>query len=143
LSAVGTRHPEKVAALIYLDAANWYAFYDSEHPVLPPPPPGPLQSISQAIVGGAQKYTGPIRDPILAIFAIPHDLSAAYRNDPAGRATAEEKDRIQQEAQADAFQRGLPSAHVVRIPNANHFVFESNEADVLREVNAFISSLPQ
>ena len=30
LSAIGTRHPEKVAALIYLDAAYGYAFYDSK-----------------------------------------------------------------------------------------------------------------
>jgi len=29
LSSVGTRHPEKVAGLIYLDAAYPYAFYDS------------------------------------------------------------------------------------------------------------------
>jgi len=31
---------------------------------------------------------------------------------------------------------------VVRLPNASHFVFISNEADVLREINSFISSLP-
>jgi len=36
----------------------------------------------------------------------------------------------------------VPSAHVVRIPNANHYVFLSNEADVLREMNAFIATLP-
>jgi pimeloyl-ACP methyl ester carboxylesterase len=40
------------------------------------------------------------------------------------------------------FQRDLPSAHVVRLPNANHYVFESNQAEVLTEVNAFISTLP-
>jgi non-heme chloroperoxidase len=36
---------------------------------------------------------------------------------------------------------GVPSARVVRLPNANHFVFLSNEADVLREMNAFIGGL--
>ena len=40
-----------------------------------------------------------------------------------------------------AFQAGVPSARVVRLPNANHYVFNSNEADVLREMNAFIGSL--
>jgi len=30
---------------------------------------------------------------------------------------------------------------VVRIPNADHYVFVSNEADVLREINAFIAGL--
>ena len=28
LSSIGTRHPEKVAGLVYLDAAYGYAFYD-------------------------------------------------------------------------------------------------------------------
>jgi hypothetical protein len=46
------------------------------------------------------------------------------------------------EAQTKAVERGLASAHVVRIPNADHYVFQSNEADVLREMNAFIGSVP-
>jgi hypothetical protein len=29
----------------------------------------------------------------------------------------------------------------VRLPRANHYVFLSNETDVLREMNAFISDL--
>jgi non-heme chloroperoxidase len=29
LSSIGSRHPEKVAGLVYLDAANSYSFYDS------------------------------------------------------------------------------------------------------------------
>ena len=29
LSSIGSRYPEKVAGLVYLDAANSYAFYDS------------------------------------------------------------------------------------------------------------------
>jgi len=36
----------------------------------------------------------------------------------------------------------VPSARVVRLPRANHFVFLSNEDDVLREMNAFLSNLP-
>jgi len=43
--------------------------------------------------------------------------------------------------QADAFQAGNPQARVVRIANANHFVFRSNEADVLREMNGFIANV--
>jgi non-heme chloroperoxidase len=43
--------------------------------------------------------------------------------------------------QVTAFEKGLPAAKVVRIPNADHFVFVSNEADVLREMNAFIAGL--
>ena len=44
-------------------------------------------------------------------------------------------------AQARAFEAGVPSARVVRIPNANHFLFLSNEADVLHEMRAFLAGL--
>ena len=45
-------------------------------------------------------------------------------------------------AQADAFERGVPTARVVRIPNADHAVFYSNPSEVLREMQAFIAALP-
>jgi len=44
-------------------------------------------------------------------------------------------------AQAEAFER-LPKAKVVRLPFASHYVFFSNEEEVLGEMNAFIGSLP-
>jgi hypothetical protein len=45
------------------------------------------------------------------------------------------------ERQAKSIEDGLPSARVVRLPGANHYVFLSNEADVLREMRAFLSRL--
>lgn len=45
------------------------------------------------------------------------------------------------ERQAKSIEDGLPSARVVRLPSANHYVFLSNEADVVREVRAFVGSL--
>jgi hypothetical protein len=56
---------------------------------------------------------------------------------------AEARDEANTGAQAKAFESGVPSARVVRLPHANHYVFFSNEADVLREMNAFLGSLPQ
>src|ERR1039457_1022648 len=91
---------------------------------------------AQAIMAGQQKYTD-IRVPVLAIYAVPHDRGASAQNDPAARAAAEAADAARTEAQAKAFEKGVPSARVVRIAHANHFVFVSNEADVLREMNAF------
>jgi len=35
----------------------------------------------------------------------------------------------------------VPQAIVVKLPHANHYVFDSNEADVLREMDAFIAGL--
>ena len=140
LSSVGSRHPEKVAGLIYLDAGYQYAYWapstgavlirpGNEHPVTP----------SQAIQLGKQKYTE-IRARALAIYAVPHDRGD-LKND-AEREKSETADLASTGAQADAFEKGVPSARVVRLPHANHYVFQSNEADVLREMNAFLRSLP-
>jgi hypothetical protein len=41
--------------------------------------------------------------------------------------------------QADAFEKGVPTAHVVRIPGAHHYVYLSNEADVLREMKSAVN----
>jgi hypothetical protein len=43
---------------------------------------------------------------------------------------------------AKAFEKGLPSARVVWLAHAGHYVFRSHEADVLREMNTFIAGLP-
>jgi non-heme chloroperoxidase len=193
LSSVGSRHPEKIAGLIYLDAGYSYAYYDSSRGDLnidltelqkkleqlepgkgprdpkplvkelleiglpglekdllemeknladapPQPPPGSLPPITQAIMKGMQKYTD-IRVPVLAIYAVPHETGQPFEDD-AARAAADARDEAATGAQATAFAKGIPSARVVRLPHANHYVFISNEADVLREMNAFITGLP-
>jgi non-heme chloroperoxidase len=202
LSSIGSRHPEKVAGLIYLDAGYSYAFYnrsqgdltldsielrkkteqlltaesarDEEQliqqlleidlpqiekelharqkeleaqPILPQnqqtqPSTRPPVVLSPpvAIFEGEQKYTD-IRVPILAIFAVPHDLGSGFKNDPASLAAWEAMDTAQTGAQAKAFESALPSARVVRLPHANHYAFQSNEADVLREMNTFLATL--
>ena len=192
LSSIGSRYPEKVAGLIYLDAGYPYAYYDRTQGNLPidaiylrrqldlflsggvrdpkqfvqelqaslpqfekdleefqkraaltpaPANPGNPPPIPVAIMAGEQKYTE-IKCPVLAIFADPHDLGSMFKNDPASRAAAQAIDLASTTAQAKAFQAGVPSAHVVILPNANHFVFKSNEADVLREMKTFIAGLP-
>jgi len=194
LSSVASRHPERVAGLIYLDAGYAYAYYDRSHGDLgidlndlqrkleqlqpgkgpqdprqlieellattlpgferglkdrqrnlteaPPAQPTPaLPPIQQAILAGTQKYTD-IRVPALAIYAVPHATGQPYKDD-AARVAAEARDEANTGAQAKAFESGVPSARVVRLPHANHYVFFSNEADVLREMNAFLGTLPQ
>ena len=199
LSSTGTRHPEKVSGLIYLDAGYSYAFDNgkgmtteaqSEATKTPlgtgPVPlaadlagflafrdwnerisgnhlpesevrqlfaarpdggvgfPRARPKVSQEIIAGFRKYVE-IRAPILAIYAIPQP-------DAPWLATA--KDNVRQKIQAfnqqlgalaekqvKAFAEGLPNAHVVRIPNGRHYVFLSNEADVLREMREFIAQI--
>jgi non-heme chloroperoxidase len=236
LSSVGTRHPEKVAGLVYLDAGNGYAFYDRARGDFRidldelqrklqrlqenPPDPRPLMqdllenelpvferdmqerqknyrkqgppnsspsaadlvsfqaytawikhtygladpeaelrqefesnpdgsvgkpttppSVLEAIHAGERKYSN-IPVPILDIYAAPHDLSLFYKDDPSGLAAAEARDVADAVPQAKAFESGVPSAHLVRLAHASHYVFMSNEADVLREMRTFVNGLP-
>jgi hypothetical protein len=102
-----------------------------------PPLPPEVERVARAIVTGEQKYTA-IRGPVLAIYAVPHSAPPAIANDATARAAYE----ASAGAQAKAFESGVPKAHVIRLAQANHYVFVSNEADVLREMNAFIGTLP-
>lgn len=195
LSSIGTRFPDKVAGLIYLDAGYSYAYYDDHAPTgdpatdaselrrqidrlfepvsmgehkeiinhvleqnlprlerdlseiqkqlaaVPDNTPAPANKqqleIAAAIQRGEQAYRG-VKCAVLAIFAVPHNFGPSAPKDPTLIAERNARDL----AQVEAFQAGNPGAKVVRLPNADHFVFYSNEADVLREVNAFISNLP-
>ena len=200
LSSVGTRHPDKIAGLIYLEAAYSYAFFDRSagdlvidsielrkrlEQLLPgkergdpkkliaeilealpplekglkqrqkdlqsmpdpeketgPQPPEPEVPLPiQGIFAGQQKYSA-IHVPILALYAMPHAFAGMFANDPAGRAKAEAEDMVRVGAQAKALEAGVPSARVVRLAHATHFIFNSNEAEVLREMNAFLRTLP-
>ena len=198
LSSIGSRHPEKVAGLIYLDAGYDYALYDESHGNatidinelirqldklrtgsgatpqerraamqaladsggLPrfltrlramlqepaPPPPGPtarsrpMARVPYAMIAGQRKYTR-VDGPVLAIFAAPGEVPPGAEQDSAMRAMLAEVDAAT-DAQVRAFARQVPQARVVRIPHANHFVFRSHEAQVLREMRAFIDALP-
>jgi non-heme chloroperoxidase len=203
MSSIGSRHPEKVSGLIYLECSGPYAFYDRAHgdlqldmidvrnkieQLLPGggDPSGPMQpteallaslpqlenelraqlklqqavapptaspslpqdqhpttaSVFAAIISGEHKYTE-IKVPCLAFFAVPHDLSAVFPSDAARHAAVVAADLERQTRLANAFEAGVPSAKVVRVPNASHYVFRSNEAEVLRAMNDFLGKLPQ
>jgi hypothetical protein len=45
------------------------------------------------------------------------------------------------ENQAKVFENGVPTARVVWLLGAHHYVYLSNEADVLREMRSFFSGL--
>ena len=85
-------------------------------------------------MAGEQKYTR-LSVPTLAIDAVERALGPTAS--PAAQARFDESIEVQ----AKAFEDGVPMARVVRLPHADHYVFRSNEADVLREMDAFIRSL--
>jgi non-heme chloroperoxidase len=198
LSSIGSRYPEKVAGLVYLDAGYGYAYYNDKatqgdalidwaelraefarftSPLAPrdqkavtqhlldvslprfqkdlqraakslqsapdnaPAPPNTAKVLATlAIQSETEIYNG-VKCPVLAIYADPHAMGTPA-DDPAKRLARQAEDAARVSEQADAFQAGNPQAQVVRLANADHFVFRSNEADVLREMNAFIATLP-
>lgn len=198
LSSIATRHPDKIAGLVYLDAAYAYALYDDslgdlavdsrelidklEQLIDRIPTADQQDTIEEmlrnllprlerllrerqkeleatptsllalrasvtmppamaAVKAGQQKYTS-IPSPALAIFALPHSLPPAMGLDAKEKAAFEAYDRVRTEAHARAFEAIVPNARVVRLPQGSHHVFLSHEADVLREINAFIETLP-
>lgn len=85
--------------------------------------------------------------PALFIFANPHGLGA-WVDGPSGDASTSNAIRDFSEAltrlttkQENAVKEGLPHARVVTLAGAHHFVFLSNQEDVLREMREFISGL--
>lgn len=199
LSSIGTRYPNKISGLVYLDAGYSYALYDPhagsferleidevdlkrdladldsgnvnvheaaasrmlnadlarvrqglrveqafEHAMSPQMRGAIVQTdpLSKAIIAGEEKYTGPIHVPVLAIYAAPHDWSSALGPDKAADSAAEKMEYADQLTQIEAFRKHVPSAQVIRIPNADHYVFFSNRAEVERDVNAFLNALP-
>jgi non-heme chloroperoxidase len=203
LSSIGSRHPEKVSGLIYLECSGTHSFYDRSYgdlhldmidvrnkieqllpdggdpsgPIQPteallaalpqlekelkdqvklqqavaPPnaepslPPGPHPTTASpfaAIVSGEHKYTE-IKVPCLAFFAVPHDMSRVFPGDAALHAAIAAADLKRQTRLANAFEAGIPSAKVIRLPNSDHYIFRSNEAEVLHAMNDFLVKLSQ
>ena len=96
------------------------------------------------IMMGTNRYAD-IPVPALVIFAIPHvqenwiNKSTDSPVREAARAYFRTLDALT-EKQAKAFERGVPTARVIRLRGA-HYIFLSNEPDVLREMRAFLTGL--
>ena len=183
LSALGSRYPDRVAGLVYLDAA-----YDRTAPGLmgisvitgrPADPDAkdlasfpalraywtrlgislpeadlrerfeanrdgsvgkPLLApgVGARIVAGIKRPDyAHIQAPALAIYAIPHALGPwVNMNDATVRATVADFEAAA-DTQVREFQNSVVRAQVVRLPGSNHYVFLSNEAEVLANFAVF------
>lgn len=103
------------------------------------PPLPPRSPINAALNFGQEKYTN-IPVPTLAIYACPHNWDR-FPGSPARKAALIADDTARCTAWANAFTRGVRSARVVRIANADHYVYLSNESQVVREMNTFLHGL--
>jgi non-heme chloroperoxidase len=196
LSSIGSRYPDKIGGLIYLDAGYGYALYSpdsgdsrldaedlrgdlnaflSARPgtdqkelvsrtlaalsqvqkdledqqkmsqLMPPPPAAqtkgqpPFADAAAAIIKSEQKYTD-IPEPILAIFASPHNPAHLPKMTDDQKVAFLALDQARTGAQIKAFQN-LKSAKVVILPNADHHVFRSNEQEVEKEMKDFLATL--
>ena len=97
------------------------------------------------VMMGSKKYTN-IPAPALVIFANPHSLGTWVddNTDSSVRTAAKAYSAALAaftERQKKAVEGGVPTAHVITLPNANHYVFLSNEATVLREIRTFLAGL--
>jgi non-heme chloroperoxidase len=100
--------------------------------------------ISHAIFNGEERYTE-IKCPALVLFRKPVISTAKPGSDAADAKlqAARDAELLKDiEDQAKAFEAAAPNVRIVMLPGANHYIFRSNEADVLREMNAFITTLP-
>lgn len=149
LTSVASRYPNRVAGLIYLDAFAEFAFSDGQrydalftddHPMRVTLPPGqsPHIDVDDAVLLGMHEYRHFPNVPALAIFALPHHIEGLTGAALAAFQASEQR----AVARMNRIRPLLPTVSIVDFPNADHMVWESNQADVLREMNAFIGRLP-
>lgn len=100
---------------------------EQEWPVIP----SVQARIGEAVAAGLHTYTG-VKPPMLLIYAAPQPCPAKCT------LTSYEANFPTQIA---AVQSDYPGARVVQLPHATHYIFRSNEADVAREMDAFMDKL--
>lgn len=108
------------------------------------------RSVRDAMFKGVQKPDyARIRVPVLAFFASPPSIEEEMRRykprSDDERAALEQKYTLDQaivKRHMRDLKSGVPSARVVELPGANFYIFLSNEADLLRELRAFVAGLP-
>jgi len=83
-----------------------------------------------------------IDTPLLAIFSYPSAPYPSQTSDPAKLAAYRAAETSRKEAQFAIF-REQPHAKVIVIPNSTHFIFLSNEEEVISQISDFVNSLPR
>jgi pimeloyl-ACP methyl ester carboxylesterase len=191
LSSVAARFPQRVAALVYLDAGYPYAFDNERIPTFgeiakipfpQPPPPGDadlidfeaLRRYETRVLGFAYPEAnlrttygvtpdGRVGPPLAppggtsllktitkfpqipapALFVVSSQDPGVWTDANTDPTIAEQMAALNGflERQAKAIQEGVPGARVVKLARANHYVYLSNEEDVLREMRTFLAGV--
>jgi non-heme chloroperoxidase len=105
--------------------------------------------VRQAMFKGLEKPDfARIKVPVLAFFAAPMSLEdeiLKYQpHNEDERAAVEQQYRFEiavRDRHIQDLKKGVPSARIVELSNANFYIFLSNEADLLRELETFVKKL--
>jgi pimeloyl-ACP methyl ester carboxylesterase len=105
------------------------------------------RSVFDAIFAGRKRRDySHIRVPVLALFPSEGDPSHEYQSKNSEERAAIDAFNAATAVYVERWKRnlrnGVPDARFVDVPGAGHYLFLTNEADVLRDVTAFVSSLP-
>lgn len=103
---------------------------------LPAEPESPSDLAGNKISANQHPY-GASSVPVLALLAMPRRCA------PNCDKPFMQKIMAADAARADLFEKTAPNARVVRIARASHYIYRSNEADVVREMNSFMDGLPR
>jgi pimeloyl-ACP methyl ester carboxylesterase len=124
------------------------AFFQMDNPYLAGTPAidGRTQQASSAAIG--KPDYSKVKIPALAIYAFANpDAPLPARYDPTDRelmATLAERTRItgaMQRANIELFSRGVEKGQVLEMHNASHYVFQSNQQEVLEAIEKFVAGL--
>ena len=106
--------------------------------------------VSRAIDAGSipRDYRG-ITVPVLALFPVPRPTAEKWKKrSPKNDQERIESDRIDEiflefvHRWQDNVKRAVPPARIVELPGAHHYLFQHEEATVLRELREFLEGLP-
>lgn len=94
---------------------------------------------NQSIMLEEERFNA-IDTPLLAIFSYPSAPNSGQTTDPAKLMAYRAAETSRKKAQIAIF-REQPGAKVIVIPDATHYIFLSHEAEVISQINNFVSGL--
>ena len=142
-------YPDRIASVVYLDAALDSAAGEAvmkESPIPnPQPPPGsPYAQVLQWWTSYSPDFST-VRCSALAIYAVqdkpPVPPQASQEMRQRAEAYWQTKWLPTVRQMIEKFRREAPRGRVVVLENASHYLFQDRETDVVREMTAFYDSL--
>ena len=145
---LATAYPDRVASIVYLDAAldgaaGEAVMKDAPFPIPQPAPGTPYAQVQQWWTSYSPDFSK-VRCPALALYALqespplPPDASDELRQRAKEYWGTRWLPMVRQVI--EKFKREAPKGRVVILENTSHYLFRDREADVVREMKEFYAS---